>query len=499
MQMKMLAVLLASWLALAQSVTLEPKDDRTELPPPAGPEDMLQKEIDLGDIRFPFGLQEEIDPFGTPVEQREVTFLPLLIHGEPQTELSSLTTRGRRPSGPGCIRGVNCGGRPRYPSNLAEFPPGRPSLGNIGNICAEGRQKASYGPWNLPQSSFSHLYRQADALNDLEADLSRCCQLPEDEKLNCSQAVWSDALENFCEAEFSVKTSHYYCCKRQGTRKENCFASEAPFPNYDYVSEEPQRGEEPSDCAHSDPAQCKPKDQAMAQKLPAISFPPGRPSDANIRNVCKLRKFRPVYPEGTLPQTGFGWFVRQARAINRLEKEFKKCCRKEDVRCAHRGWEKVLIQFCKQESSVKTRPHFCCKEAEGEDRFACFTNQAPFPAYDREIQVVNLAEVTPSLLDLLCSQFSLLSKQKHIPALVQNITEPCCELKGDERTQCAQEEKSQFIITLCNSPRASWKDAKKCCAKAEDAARIACFDSTYLSNVTLASAGQTPQPTEPAE
>ncbi|XP_054854629.1 extracellular matrix protein 1 [Eublepharis macularius] len=493
MGMKMLPVLLASWLVLARSATLAPTDDRAELPPPASADDLLQKEIDLKEFPFQSLLQEEVDPDWNPLDQHEVLDLPLLIHGEPQTSSSALTPRGRRPSGAGCIRGQGCGGRPRFPSNLAEFPPGRPSLSNIDSICTEGRRKASYGPWNLPSTGFSHLSRQGEALNSLEAGLSQCCQLPEDRKLSCSQTSWSHVLEQFCTTEFSVKTRPYHCCKLEGASKDRCFANRAPFPNYNYAGDEAQ----PSTCAHGDPSRCKSEDLVSTRKLPAISFPPGKPNDANIKNICKLRKFRPVYLASTLPKSGFGWFVRQARAINRLETEFKKCCRKEDVSCAHSGWEKVLTQFCKQEHALKTKPHLCCKEEEGESRSDCFANQAPFPAYDREIQVVSLAEVTPSLLDLLCGQVALLSKQKHVPALIQNITEPCCKLQGDERTQCAQQEKSQFITTLCNAPKASWKDTKKCCSQTKDAARSTCFDSSYLNSVTLASAGQPLQPTEP--
>ncbi|KAL8184825.1 UNVERIFIED_CONTAM: hypothetical protein K2H54_030093 [Gekko kuhli] len=468
------------------SCVLQTLDDREEVPPPPHAED--QKEIDP--LPFQFVLQEEVDPFMNPVYQREVLDLPLLVHGEPQTGLFALNPRGRRPPG---------AGRPRYPSNLPDFPPGRPNLGNIDGICAEGRQKAAYGPWNLPHTSFSHLSRQGAALNDLESSMSQCCQLPVDKKLNCSLAAWSDALENFCGAEFSVKTKPYPCCKLEGASKEDCFARGAPFPNYDYIGADAQQGEKPSGCTPRDPSQCKPKDLVAAHKLPKISFPPGRPTDDNIKNICKLRGFRPVYPDRDLPDTGFGWFVRQAQAINRLEKEFKKCCQKKDVSCAHRGWEAVLAQYCKKEGAVKTKPHFCCKEPEGEDRLSCFANQAPFPAYDKEVHVVNLAEVTPSLLDQLCGQHALLSKQKHVPALVQNITVPCCELQGDERTQCAQQEKSQFLTTLCNSPRAFWKDTKKCCSKTKEAARVACFDSSYLTNVTLARAEQPLPPTEPTE
>uniref|UniRef100_A0ACB8G8R6 Uncharacterized protein n=1 Tax=Sphaerodactylus townsendi TaxID=933632 RepID=A0ACB8G8R6_9SAUR len=311
MQTKMLAVLLVSWLALARSATVPSEGAAIE-----PQEHIVQEPIDrLEDFPLQTLLQEELDPFGTHVEQREVFDLPLLIHGEP----SSFSPRGRRPVG-----------RPHYTSTLADFPPGRPSLSNIDNICAEGRQKASYKPWSLPRTGFSHLRRQGDALNNLEASLSQCCRLSEDEKLNCSQAAWSDALENFCKAEFMVKTKQYVCCKQKESRRSSCFARAAPFPNYDYASKT-------SGCAHGDPARCNPEVPVGSEKLPALFFPPGRPSEANIKNICKLRKFRPVYSEDSLPQTGFGWFVRQAWAVNRLEKEFKKCCPKEDVRCAQRG------------------------------------------------------------------------------------------------------------------------------------------------------------------
>lgn len=100
-----------------------------------------------------------------------------------------LQPRGR---GPPC-REVGCSRKiPFY--KLEDFPPGRPSLSNLGALCAAGRKKPSYGPWNLPQTSFSHLSRQGEALNQLELQFNRCCQLAEDQKLPCASNEVSDPL-----------------------------------------------------------------------------------------------------------------------------------------------------------------------------------------------------------------------------------------------------------------------------------------------------------------
>lgn len=130
---------------------------------------------------------------------------------------------------------------------------------------------------------------------------------------------WLDVLKRFCNAELSVKTKPYYCCKRKGDVRQRCFQHAAPYPNYKFKG----AGGGANLLGN--------------QKLPEISFPPGRPTSSNIENVCTLRKFRPVYPAGVIPRTGFGWFQRQARALNRLENMYKKCCHTQDVGCARRG------------------------------------------------------------------------------------------------------------------------------------------------------------------
>lgn len=158
-----------------------------------------------------------------------------------------------------------------------------------------------------------------------------------------------------------------------------------------------------------------------------------------------------------------------------------------------------MTQFCKDEVSVKTKHHPCCKRPTAEDQHACFALQAPYPDYNKEVRLVSLAEVNPFLVDLLCGQVTLLTKQKYIPALVKNITGPCCSLSGDERPKCASAVKSEFITTLCDTQRRTWKDPKECCAKTEKEGRHSCFNLNYLTSIPLASSDNPLQPTVTAE
>ncbi|XP_015414216.1 PREDICTED: extracellular matrix protein 1 isoform X5 [Myotis davidii] len=118
---------------------------------------------------------------------------------------------------------------------LDGFPPGRPSPDNLDQICLPTRQHVVYGPWDLPQSGYSHLSRQGETLNMLETGYSRCCRCHYYAKrMDCAKLVWEDSLDGYCERELAIKTHHHSCCRYPPSpQRDECFAQKAPYPNYD--------------------------------------------------------------------------------------------------------------------------------------------------------------------------------------------------------------------------------------------------------------------------
>lgn len=55
----------------------------------------------------------------------------------------------------------------------------------------------------------------------------------------CVSPQWDLSVELFCEEEFSVKDRHYRCCKLKGSKRTECFNSNAQNPNYDPTEELP--------------------------------------------------------------------------------------------------------------------------------------------------------------------------------------------------------------------------------------------------------------------
>ncbi|XP_029436550.1 extracellular matrix protein 1 [Rhinatrema bivittatum] len=440
------------------------------------------------------GLQREIEPELPIMHQKEVDTLPFSLQEE-----SVLVPRGKRPESK-CKGKRPCGGQAPMRENLAEFPPGRPTENNIDNICLSSRVKSNYGMHNLPRSGFGHLSRQGETINQMEAGFSECCL--QTEKLSCAQEVWHNELQQFCDQEFSIKTRPYFCCKEDDSARYSCFEKEAPYPSYDSLNPRASPDMDVADtpvlkiasnanlcsaAGSSATSECQRMNLhgASGKKLPYISFPPGEPMVDSIQNICRLRKFRSTYPSSVIPRSSFGWFQRQAKAINQLEAQFKKCCKNEDISCAHEAWEKVLDQFCTDEVGVKTSHHECCKKESSADTYSCFSSSAPHPNYDREIHTLNLGDMQEPTLQHLCGDMKILSKQKQIPLLVKGITETCCLLSSEDRVACAEQEKDKFIETLCTTNRSSWKDTQKCCNQQD---RGSCFNINYLAKVSIAAA-----------
>ncbi|XP_055259571.1 extracellular matrix protein 1 isoform X2 [Moschus berezovskii] len=402
-------------------------------------------------------LQQELPPPQVPIEQKQVSHseenpAPSIDHSPPEPESWNPAQH--------CQQGRPRGG---WGHRLDGFPPGRPSLDNLDQICLPSRQHVVYGPWNLPQTGFSHLSRQGETLNLLETGYSRCCRCRNPtNRLDCAELVWEDAVTRFCEAEFSVKTQPHGCCKKQGEARLSCFQEEAPRPHYQLRA-------------------C-PSHQPGISLGPELPFPPGLPTVDNIKNICHLKRFRSV--PRNLPARDS--IQRQLQALTQLEAEFQRCCRQgKNHTCTWKAWEDALDGYCAREQAIKTHHHSCCHHPPSPLRDECFARRAPYPNYDRDILTLDLSRITPNLMNHLCGNQRVLSKHKQIPGLIQKVTARCCDLPFPEQACCAEEEKSAFIDDLCGSRRNFWRDSALCCKLSPGDEQINCFNTNYLRNVAL--------------
>ncbi|XP_016105532.1 extracellular matrix protein 1-like [Sinocyclocheilus grahami] len=167
-----------------------------------------------------------------------------------------------------------------------DFPPAFPNKGNLEDICQFSKTPVRYPKDMFPQDGFGHEYRQADAINKLQSWYGVCCGIygTQEEQICCAEQAWKKSLAAYCFQEFTIKTSHYFCCKKSRKARWSCFDKEAS------------------------------------------GFPPGRPDSSNIAHICAHHKIRPRYMPKCLPRTGYGWLIRQSKAINVLEREYNQCC-----------------------------------------------------------------------------------------------------------------------------------------------------------------------------
>ncbi|XP_077012252.1 extracellular matrix protein 1 isoform X4 [Tamandua tetradactyla] len=428
-----------------------------ELPPPLLP---VEKKAapPYPDEDNPF--QEELPPPQLPIEQKEEKPAPFIGRNHPEP--------GSQDPAQHCQKGRRRGG---WGHRLDGFPPGRPSPDNLNQICLPDRQHVVYGPWNLPQTGYSHLSRQGETLNLLETGYSRCCRCrSHTNRLDCAKLVWEDAMTRFCEAEFSVKTRAHWCCRQQGEARFSCFQEAAPQPHYQLRA-------------------C-PSHQPGISSGPELPFPPGMPTLDNVKNICHLRRFRSV--PRNLP--AMDPIQRQLRALTQLEGEFQHCCHQgHNHTCTRKAWEDTLDSYCDREQAVKTHQHVCCHYPPSPARDECFAHRAPYPNYDHDILTLDLSWVTPNLMGHLCGNGRFLTKHKQIYGLIQNMTARCCELPFPEQACCAEEEKSAFIDDLCGPRRNFWRDSALCCDLNSGDEQTNCFNNNYLRSVALV-AGDTGDP-----
>ncbi|XP_043935845.1 extracellular matrix protein 1 [Protopterus annectens] len=410
------------------------------------------------------------------------------------TGVSYIAPRGFIPNSE-CVGFSGCGS---VPPEL-DFPPGHPSANNIENICLYGSKRPTYGQDSLPLTGMSHLRRQGNAINQIEAGFANCCLKPD--KLKCAEEVWDSALKAFCEEEFAIKTRHYHCCKEnKSSERAACFEKAAPSPNYDLRSSDvaatENKDEHVVEVTIEGPLCMMSADKCIKHihmkgrkpTFPGISFPPGEPTHSNLKNICKLQKLRPRYTKASMRNVQVDAIRRQTAALNQVEHGYRMCCNGTDVlTCTKEKWNNVLKNFCKKETSIKTSWYPCCIDKP--DRImTCFSKAAPYPNYDREIQIIDVrTDINASHGNIFCGRFKLLSKEFPVSVLVQGIRKNCCHVMDDKIEQCIKNEKETLPETLCRrsdqSEVKSGKYWRRCCS---ERARETCFSERFLSKVTVA-------------
>lgn len=472
--------------------------------------DITQREVDFGGlwepIEFPVMEQREVThehmkPYllkvlkeraGSRAADVDITQREITLHLD-----TDFTPGGRPMAGPRSFGDS-------HPSVL--FPPGQPSPDNLQAICLHSSRRPRYPAYSLPQTGFGYLRRQGDAVNRIESWYSACChrngtQQVQEVTLCCVTQAWEQALSTFCSDEFSVKTRHHHCCKKEGGARLSCFHRESPNPTYLPTTQgegsspipEPGFTFNPNTCHKSQPGprtirgEKHKKSPQATPRVSDISFPPGRPTFDNIKLVCRLRKHRPLYTPKCLPRTGFGWLARQSKAVNRLERGFKHCCKgQEDVLpCAEGKWREVLDRFCEEEQ--KGRPHnsSCCDVGEGEDRYTCFSSRAPHPDYDQKLDSASAAPQTHTLGHI-CETYKIIKKNFPVALPVQNLVGQCCPLPADQRTACVQIQLVTLAESRCSAEKPSSPAVfQKCCPpSSQDAPK--CLSGLLMNAITKA-------------
>uniref|UniRef100_A0A4W5RKX7 Extracellular matrix protein 1b n=1 Tax=Hucho hucho TaxID=62062 RepID=A0A4W5RKX7_9TELE len=424
----------------------------------------------------------------------EIQLVPDMTQREITRHLDADFTPGVRP-----IAGPRSFGD-SHPSIL--FPPGRPSPKNLQAICLHGSHRPRYPSYSLHRNGRGHFRRQAQAVNRVESWYSACChgngtEQVQEVTLCCVTQAWEQTLSTFCTDEFSAKTSHYHCCKKQGGDRLSCFHRENPYATYLPTTPIPEPGFtfNPNICHKSQPGPRtvsgeKPKKSPQATPRDSdISFPPGRPTSDNIALVCCLHNRRSLSTTKCLPRTGFGWLALQSKAMNHLERGFKHCCKgQEDVLpCVEEKWREVLDRFCEEEQ--KGRPHnsSCCDVGEGEERYTCFSSRAPHPDYDQKLDSASATPQTHTLGHI-CETYKIIKKKFPVALPVQNLVDQCCSLPADQRTACVQIQLVRLSQRRCleGKPSSSAVLQKSCPSSSFSQDSPMCLSSLLMNAITKA-------------
>ncbi|XP_035861823.1 extracellular matrix protein 1-like isoform X2 [Sander lucioperca] len=389
------------------------------------PDYLFQKEADLTDL---------IDPKGA-------------------SRPGVLTPRGSRPS----FRPGSFSGPPslNYP---VQFPLGRPTADNLQAICLHGDHRPRYPGSYFPSSGFGQLVRRANAVNMAESWFSMCCKgnqtWDREVTLCCATQAWELSVQSFCEEDSSVKDRLYYCCRLRDMDRLNCFHNDAPNPNYEATEELPVPPLSSTTNFNFDSNTC----QRRKEKKINIHFPPGRPTADVIESLCRNQKLRPIYKANCLSGEGYQWVVRQAKAINRIEKGFKQCCKKKQdvLNCADLKWRDELNKYCVGENSGNLHS-LCCSGELANERYSCFQDISPDPYYNRTSVAEELS------LNKLCDYHKIIKNKFPVGFPLKSFIGQCCHRPFDiDVTICFEQSLDQMSET-CSSRKASPPAVRRCC------------------------------------
>ncbi|KAK1795154.1 hypothetical protein P4O66_010332 [Electrophorus voltai] len=379
---------------------------------------------------------------------------------------------------------------PRSMGPHIPFPPAHPTHSNLQAICSHGNHRPRYPKDVLPTSGFGYLYRQAQAINQLESWFTECCSsVTEDKQLTlcCVQQAWEESLSAFCNEEFTIKTKQYHCCMKEAGARWECFKKNAPDQSYQ-ASDHKSWTNIPSQTFNFNPGTCQKTrsevtHSALREKgTPDISFPLGRPNSANIGSICANRKQRPRYLSKCLPSSDYDWLARQSKAINGLEKGFSQCCKekKDEQACAEKKWKKMVDMFCKEEKAAKAKHFDCCKKERGEEQYDCFAAAAPNPDYILEDASGAASQAHPTLEVLCVSENSPETQftQRALQFPESLFVPHCCHLVEENRSACFERELNKFESNLCKDDQ----NSMPCCMKKAES-RNKCFTKQLLRNI----------------
>ncbi|XP_038567371.1 extracellular matrix protein 1-like isoform X1 [Micropterus salmoides] len=327
-----------------------------------------------------------------------------------------------------------------------KFPLGRPTSKNLQAICLDGDHRPRYPDSYFPKSGFGQQRRKASAVNKAESWFSTCCKRNQtwerDVVLCCATQAWELSVESFCEEDSSVKDRLYSCCSLRGSDRLNCFHNSAPNPNYEPTEILPVPPLPFTANFNFDPNTCQSR---TVPKKVDITFPPGRPTADTIESLCGNQKLRPLYTVKCLPGLDYEWLAHQAKAINRIEKAFKQCCRKKQgvLNCADQKWREELNKFCLGENGKEEDFH-CCKGGGGNERYNCFQNASPDPHY-------NMTSANEELsLPKICNTHKMIKNKFPVGFPLKSFVNQCClPISEQDKSLCFAQKLEEISGSLC--------------------------------------------------